>query len=218
MPDITNPVTFQTNEAAIIISKKTDPAFTHRDWSSDELESLRSAIRNHYRNEQRGICAYCRNPVSLYSALNCHVEHICPKSKRLDFIFEPKNLCVICDDCNSIKRAQETEANEPDTILNSNGRKIYPRSSNAFLIVHPHFDNWDEHIVQFGKIYLDITPKGNFTIGACILNRFLHKFGWEAVFSDENTLTQIMQSYINSTDSTEKSIYLRKLRELLVTV
>jgi len=45
------------------------------------------------------------------------------------------------------------------------------------MIVHPHFDDYDDHIIKANRIYIDRTLKGHWTIGACALNRFYHTFG-----------------------------------------
>ncbi|WP_265169730.1 hypothetical protein [Pseudomonas solani] len=115
------------------------------------------------------------NPIASISANGANIEHIIPKSKKIEFIFEPKNLCVICPDCNEVKRSQEVTGDEPNPLKRNAIQ--YPRTSGAFKIVHPHFDNYSEHIIHANRIYIDITPKGHWTIGACKLNRFYHRFG-----------------------------------------
>ncbi|WP_442114327.1 HNH endonuclease [Pseudomonas sp. NUPR-001] len=180
---------------------------------------VRSYIREHYRNEQRGICAYCKNPISFNTAGNAHVEHIVPKSLHIDFIFEEKNLCVICADCNTIKRDQETLGSIPNTLAPSrtqNTRRRYPRSSNAFLIVHPHFDEWDQHIIKFGVRYTDRSEKGAFTIKACKLNRFFHKnFDVDESFLDDSEIMGMMSKWIDSKSSMQKTEVLLKLADSL---
>jgi uncharacterized protein (TIGR02646 family) len=213
MAEIANPFTYNVEQAQALAALVKSDQFSHRSWSSDELISIRSAIRTHYKNEQKGLCAYCRNPVSIHDALNCHVEHIAPKSKYPNFIFEPKNLCVICSDCNSIKRNQEVLRHEVDTIANGGGRKRYPRASSAFFIVHPHFDCWDDHIQIFGKYYVDKSEKGHFTIGACTLNRHLREFGWEPAVVNDEQIRLAMTSYLNSTDpAVQASSMIRLMR------
>ncbi|MFQ3194714.1 MAG: hypothetical protein ACI9N3_001542 [Colwellia sp.] len=178
MADINKKVSFDKAQLELIESIISDANFKHTDWNKDvcglELQSLRKHIRNHYRVQQSGKCAYCRKDISVQSALNCHVEHIAPKSKHEKFMFEPKNLCIACADCNVIK-------NENDTINLLKGGKArarYPSSATAFKIVHPHFDNWDENIeIHAGHWYIDKLPKGHFTIGVCQLNQRSRKYG-----------------------------------------
>jgi hypothetical protein len=218
MADIDNPVVYSRADKDLIEEKLKDPKFTHRNWSDDDLLNFRSVVRRHYRSEQHGICAFCKGPVSLQSAANCHIEHIVPKSRRLEFIFEAKNLCVICADCNEIKRSQETETKIPDTLTKGDDAKLYPRSSKAFLIVHPHFDEWDKHIIKFGELYADLSDKGAFTIAACILNRRLREFGWEVVVTDEISLRSAAEIWLKATDSIVATRALQVMKRLLVTI
>ena len=215
MSDIKSPVPFTTDLLQTIASKMGSPTFTHRDWGSPELEAIRSHIREHYRTAQNGFCAYCRNVVSIQSASNCHVEHIAPKSRYQNFMFEPKNLCVVCADCNEIKREQEVASEEPDPVQKGKGRKIYPRSSSAFKIVHPHFDVWERHIQRFGPFFGDKTDKGHFTIGACKLNRHLRKFGWESEY-DDSEISADARAYLDNPNPAGRAQDLQKLKAKLV--
>lgn len=213
--EIANAVVFSEAEQRSIHVAQQAQDFSHASWSSDDLLGVRAAVRNHYRAEQRGICSYCRNPVSLDNALNCHVEHIAPKSRYVGFMFEPRNLCVICADCNTIKRDQQVMAAEPDTVANGGRRRRYPRSSQAFRIVHPHFDRWDDHIERFGKFYADKTAKGHFTIGACVLNRRLRAFGWEPALFDDAAVSAAMHRYLNENEPVAKAASLMRLMRLM---
>jgi len=217
MADITNPVRITAELITVIERVKGQADFTHERWGSECLEGLRKLIRDHYRAEQRGRCAYCKGPLSLQSAANCHVEHIAPKSKYLSFIFEPKNLCVVCADCNEIKREQEVHNEAPDTVNNGSRRQIYPRAASAFKIVHPHYDVFDDHIEIFGSFYGDKTDKGYFTIGACKLNRRLRKFGWEVAFEDAD-VANAAQSYLDTKEPLARARSLQALKRMLVLV
>lgn len=218
MADINTPVSFSGAIQTLVDSKLNDGSFSFRNWGDEDLEDLRKVVRDHYRTEQRGTCAFCRAAISLHSADNCHVEHVVPKSKRPEFIFEPRNLCVICADCNTIKRDKEVTASEPDPLTNGAQVKRYPRSSGAFLIVHPHFDSWEEHIARFGSLYVDLSDKGHFTIGTCMLNRVLRKFGWEAVITDSAALRDAASTLLTATDPIVYGRALAALKRLLVTI
>lgn len=215
MSDIKSPVSFTNALSKIIASKTGSSTFSHLDWGSPELEVVRSHIRAHYRVAQKGVCAYCKGLVSIQSASNCHVEHIAPKSKYQRFMFEPKNLCVVCADCNEIKREQEVNSEEPDPLGKGKGQTLYPRSSGAFKIVHPHFDVWDHHIQKFGPYFGDKTDKGHFTIGACKLNRHLRKFGWESDYDDAEIAADA-QAYLDNPDPAGRMQALQKLKLKLI--
>ena len=211
MPDIENQISFTTEVKKVLREKLKDTNFKYTDWSDSSLEETRQLIRDFYRNEQNGKCAYCKAGVSLQSANNAHVEHILPKSKHLKFIFEPKNLCVICADCNEIKREKEA-LGSPDKVLKKNEISLYPRSSKAFIIVHPHFDNYHEHIrILVGGEYVDRTPKGHVTIGMCKLNRFFHKFGWPDEPSTLQDMLKTAEEMLKSNDPLSQVKLLKQL-------
>lgn len=216
MPDIQNEISYSLGSEAIINQKKTQIGFDHTNWSDPDLEAVRVEIRTFYTSEQVGICAFCKQNVSTTSALNCHVEHIVPKSKHMDFIFTPKNLCVICADCNTIKREQETIGIIQNTITKPESRRQYPRTQNAFKIVHPHFDVYDDHILITNGYYIDKTAKGHFTIGACKLNRKLHQFGWEVSNISDAVVCDTMNKYLDEKDPIKKNSYLTKLKKQLI--
>ncbi|KQG95934.1 hypothetical protein APC57_05340 [Acinetobacter baumannii] len=214
MPLINEPYIFDPELKKKLKSKVTDPNFNHENWGDEEFSDLRSLIRAHYRTKQGALCAYCKARISLVSASNAHIEHIVPKAIHLEYIFEPKNLCVICADCNTIKRNQETINDIKNPLVNIISR--YPRSSNAFKIIHPHFDDYDLHIAIKGKIYIDLTPKGNFTIGACKLNRYFQKFGIDQDFIDDSVLIEIFQKFMDSDNTAEKAYLINELKTILI--
>jgi len=216
MPDIEHCVAF-SESIVKIIELKTQVEFTHRNWGDEDLEEVRSEIRDFYRTVQKGSCSYCKQPLSLVSALNCHVEHIVPKSLHSEFTFTPKNLCVICADCNQIKREQETLGEIPETLERPERRKMYPRSSSAFKIIHPHFDVYEDHIWIARGYYIDKgSKKGSFTIGACKLNRKLAEFGWVPEVSSDEEVARLMTEYLAEKSTNKRAAILDSLREVLL--
>ncbi|WP_394201581.1 HNH endonuclease [Shewanella waksmanii] len=178
MADIEQAVEFSKEQKKLIKDIVEDDNFTHDDWNKaekkDELQALRSHIRKHYRDKQLAKCSYCKKDISVQSAANCQVEHIAPKEKYKKYMFHPKNLCVACADCNAIKWKHDTVKS-----VKTGERKKYPSSSGAFLLVHPHFDVYTDHIDIFsGRWYVDKTAKGHFTIGLCKLNQRSLEFGY----------------------------------------
>lgn len=217
MTDITAAVMFTKEMQALINMKLSDPGFAHENWSDPELLEIRTYIRDYYRSVQLGFCAYCKKDVSFQSVMNCHIEHIAPKSLYKNFMFEPKNLCVICADCNEIKKNQEVIREVPNTLKNGKTRKRYPRAKSAFLIVHPHFMNYDEHIEIFSGFYVDLTAEGHFTIGACVLNRRIREFGWEKPYDDAE-ISEIMNRYLELKDPAARVRVLKVLKKHLLFV
>ncbi|MRT93249.1 HNH endonuclease [Ancylomarina sp. 16SWW S1-10-2] len=215
MPDITIPVHFNSKESKIISGKMNNPQFTYKDWGDEDLQAIRKHIRNHYR-DQSGICPYCRKDISIRSVYNANIEHIVPKSIARGFMFKPKNLCVICCDCNEIKRNQEVEEEETNPLSRVKEYTNYPSSSNSFKIVHPHFDNYDEHILKCGDIYIDRSKKGSFTIMTCELNRKAHKYGIETSLLEKSELITMMHEFESTTSFTKEMSVINKLREYFI--
>ena len=214
MADLNNSINLSRESLLIISQKKATNKINYKSWSDKDLMPVRKEIRDFYRIEQKGICCFCKQTVSLTSALNCQIEHIVPKKLHEDHMFNPKNLCVICADCNEIKRDQETLGIIPETMKNAEKRKFYPRSSSAFLIVHPHFDNWEDHILIFNGLYADKTPKGHFTIGTCKLNRKLHRFGWDETLIDDEEINTLMNNFLKEKDSIKRMKILNVIRKI----
>jgi hypothetical protein len=218
MPDINNQYVFDRVQLDLIEQKKQQPNYSHTCWGDVDLQEIRSAVRDFYRNQQLGYCSFCRQNVSLISPLNSHVEHIVPKSRHIDFMFMPKNLCVICADCNTIKREQETLGEIPDTLERPGEIQQYPRSSNAFKIVHPHFDIYVENILEVNGFYLDLTPKGHFTIGACKLNRKLQQFGWENNLYSRAEISEVMNRYLAENEPIRQAAILERLKRMILLI
>lgn len=205
MPHITEHYRF-SNDELNIIKIVNDEGFTYRDWGSERLEPVRSSIRRFYREAQKGLCPYCMKAVSLQAAGNAHVEHILPKSLFENFIFEPKNLCVICADCNTAKN--NSNAINDDELDTCNGAaQTYPRSTRRFKIIHPHIDEYSDHIVRTGIFYIDRSPKGHFTIGICKLNIATHKFGHDEGIINDFEYFQMMHKFQNGTEPEQREVF-----------
>lgn len=188
MPIINNPISYSVSALSTIKSVKKKANYDHTAWSSDLLEEVRCEIRNFYRAEQRLICVYCREIVTARSASGAQVEHIIPKSSHLQFMFEPKNLCVTCGDCNEFKANREVLADAP---LTGKALRKYPSDTARYRLLHPHFDEYKDHITKVGFMYMPISKKGSHTIYVCNLNRYFEYVGISSEFiSNLETLVE----------------------------
>ncbi|MBO9873529.1 MULTISPECIES: HNH endonuclease [Xanthomonas] len=174
MSNIKNPIVFSANASAKIAGLIGKPEYNHRDWDLQDLQELRHEVRKHYRAEQKMTCAYCRQPVAEISAAGSPIDHIACKSSYLQFMFEPRNLCVTCPDCNSFKRNREVMV---DPVLKGSAKKKYPTDTNRFRIFHPHYDNYGDHIKRAGILYFSCSQKGAYTVYICNLARYVNSFG-----------------------------------------
>jgi len=202
MGDISVPVTFSSDLKKLIQGKHKDPSFSHDNWGDLDLLPVRKFVRNHYRPLQSKVCYFCKNSLSKKSAMNCQVEHLIPKSTHPQFIFTPKNLCLICCDCN------ESKGSLPITKASAK-LKGYPRSSNPFKIVHPHFDKYDEYIYKtssghFTGLDDDKARKGSYTIYVCGLNKDIDDLGGPDIDHSEMNEFLAMARHLSSNKSDEK--------------
>lgn len=194
MPTINNAIVFTQEALGKIQDAKAKPGYSHKSWESDDLLSVRREIRDFYRREQRLICAYCREVISARAAASAPIEHIAPKSAYLQFMFEPKNLCVVCGDCNEYKSNREVLA-EP--VMRRENKRDYPLDSDNYRSYHPHFDDYQAHILKVEHLYFQRSPKGAYTIYACNLNRFVEMFGMSQEMLDNMQIMARQERFHN---------------------
>lgn len=163
---ITEFITFTDDEIKLIKSKKDCPSFSSNSWSDDDISLLRNKIKSFYINKQNNQCPYCKQKYSSNNHRIWDVEHIIPRILAKNFMFDPKNLCVSCIDCNMEKTNKK--------VTKSVAQNRLPKRSDQYLIVHPHFDNYEDYIlvVEVGMYYITLKEKGRKTIEICGLNRF----------------------------------------------
>lgn len=134
------------------------------DWEKDCLHDFKARVRAHYLREQKRRCAYCRTEIRT-SQVSAEIEHIIHKASKPDWMYEPFNLCVSCKMCNTKKSIKR--------VLKNGTFNSLPRNSTDYVIVHPHIDQYSQHInIIDGILYEGISPKGRKTIEICKLDRF----------------------------------------------
>lgn len=170
---ITNSVEFIDDDlityAEFAARPHADKVGTYWDVKDACVVNIKSTIKAHYILEQDYTCCYCKQKIIVKHKGAWDAEHIIPKSKHPAFIFEPKNLAISCKDCNGAKLDQEVLVNSQ-----ANHRVNFLEKSEDYIIVHPHIDDYDEHIEIRDNflIYRGRTDKGVKTIVLCGLLRF----------------------------------------------
>lgn len=168
MLNLNNPVQY-TNVEQKFVNDVLKPLLSNgwKDQKQD-TKNLKHKIDVHTINAQGGRCAYCET--LLIKGAHA-IDHIAPKGRYGIFCYEPYNLVNACSSCNSPSNKGET-----DTIETPANSKDY--QSNRFKIVHPYFDNPDDHIQ-----YED-DEKTIFDLNACsqkgveTINMFHWNEGW----------------------------------------
>ena len=155
---INNAYIFKKGEQKII----NDNFTSHTDWDKNAFSSIKSNIRDFLRPEQNNKCCYCKRELG-FDINEVHIEHILPKSTFPKFTFLPLNLALSCPGCNIKKGSSK---------VNLKAIVRYPNNSNNLLIVHAHFDTYNEHIIiHNGFLFEAISKKGSNTITVCELFR-----------------------------------------------
>jgi len=135
-----------------------------KDWTNRKFDEFRSNLIADLRVKQNNKCCYCKWDLG-FDIKNVDIEHIIPKSIYSQFTFNPKNLALSCPGCNTSKGTKNV-LHKPI--------KQYTRSGSNIMIVHAHFDDYEECIeIHEGAIYeaLDDDGKGCDTIKICKLHR-----------------------------------------------
>ena len=176
------------------------------DWSNEEFVGIKAAIKAHYKVEQNYTCPYCAIVYPVKHGMAWDIEHIVAKDKKAQFMFEPRNLCVACKDCNGAKSSKE--------VLINPGRVRFPSNSRDYNIVHPHFDDYEAHIsaVVPGEFYRPLSEKGEFTIITCRLLRF---YGIVQKEQPEQDINDLAKALINTEGAARRVIEDELIRRIL---
>jgi uncharacterized protein (TIGR02646 family) len=161
-------VNFSSSESAIIESHSRSTNKSASDWIDKIFEPVKKTIKDHYLKEQNYSCCFCKQKIKVKHNRAWDTEHIISRSSHPEFMFHPQNLCVTCIDCNIEKGSKET-------LTTPNKTTKFPNKSNAYKIIHPHFDTYDEHlkVIVAGQVYQWKTSKGRATHNIYGLDRFL---------------------------------------------
>ena len=130
----------------------------------NDTKDLKNRISEYTLIQQKCKCVYCEDLITGGAQL----DHVVPKQLHPEFCYEPKNLLTSCAVCNMYIK------NAADTVELPVKRRY---EKNKFLIVHPYFDNPDEHIkfINDDRVVIDearSTELGKATITFFHLNDY----------------------------------------------
>lgn len=157
-----------------------------KEWKTSfvAIKSLRARLLD----LQNRRCAYCQAPIVANENGHRELDHILPKEGSKDarapsavsgalsdryhtfgypsFRFEPKNLVVVCKQCNTFKGTFDPLTNRGSSCAK------YPKGMTAFTWFHPHIHKYSDHIkISKNMLFSRITRGGAYVIHACKLNQ-----------------------------------------------
>lgn len=179
---------------------------TFSDWEKSVFSSIKKKLIEHLRVEQDNECCYCKKELG-FDIKDVDIEHIVPKSEYERFTFNNKNLALSCPACNTKKSTKQ--------VLNGNCNK-YPRSKNAFIINHAHYDNYSENIsILEDCIYVANSTKGCNTISCCELFRYqLVEENAKKYYSKKSPLSILTERIRNASES-DANDFLDVIKDIL---
>lgn len=160
MAMIENPYELCNEDCSIL---ENNPIYSYKTWENSNFDQIKSRIRNHIITEQHYKCPYCRMTLRPRTD-DLPIDHIVPRQPYALFMFEMKNLVLTCDGCNHAKLNKKVLVDDDITE--------YPENSNAFIIFHPYFDNYEDHLcLVIDELFIkSISDKGDKTIEICKLD------------------------------------------------
>ncbi len=168
------------------------------EWGCEELTDLRGEIKRFYLTEQARRCCYCRKQIQTNHGRVWDVEHVIARALRPEFTFEPQNLAIACVDCNSAKSDQNVLVVE---------RRTFPRRSDAYSIIHPHYDEWEDHLLFGNALFAPKSEKGARTIVVCKLYRYYNLEGGEALLTKDRRYADLAENMLLAKTALEAEPY-----------
>ena len=177
---------------------------------SEQVKAFREEAKDYYHRFQGRRCCYCSIELGEHKA-GYDAEHVLDKSTYPEFMFELRNICVACKDCNTAK------SNKPVLANAARPAKI-PSDQTDYLILHPHLDEWATHLAydQIGRIAPNAaSPKGRFTIEICgIANLNTVRLASCFLPGDPAKTEESLRTVFSNRPITERTEHLEFLREL----
>jgi 5-methylcytosine-specific restriction endonuclease McrA len=151
------------------------------------VTKFKKKLKGDLRSLQLAQCCFCRRQLSDDGTV--HIEHFVDKSIYGDYTFEIQNLALACSTCNGAKNGytlhisallkkravRHGKAHSPRCPALASALTAglpYPAIATSFRWVHPHLDNFSDHIeLVRGWVYSRVTLKGYRTIRSAKLNQ-----------------------------------------------
>lgn len=205
-----NAIRYTAEEILLINNKLNSLNFSSNSWGDTDISVLKERIKSHYISEQNNKCSYCQQFIPSSNHRLWDIEHIIPRVDSKNFMFEAENLCAACVDCNGIKNDKK--------ITTSRAQIRFPRRSNQFLIIHPHFDNYNNHIliIKVSMYYIALDEKGRKTIEVCGLNRFYQFSNYDPAVQNDERIRMLSNRLCETTDDIEKRVLRNEIASISI--
>lgn len=178
----------------------------HEDWEKPVFNEIKKRIIEHLRVQQENRCCYCKRELG-FDIKDVDIEHVIPKSKYAIYTFYSYNLALSCPGCNTKKSHKD--------VLDAPAKR-YPRSPNRFIIVHPHYDNYSDHIHIIDEcVYIPVTSKGCRIIEFCELFRLKKVFqNAQANRTSRSNLSKIIEE-LRQGNNSEVKAFVAEIKNLI---
>lgn len=172
---------FNISDNEFDVLKKLAQAHSQNIWGqsnaslkiSDEelhlIAKFKASIKDYlFAIAQGRYCCYCGYTLEMHKA-TYDLEHIICKDGKRNIIFHINNLALSCKSCNTSKSTKKI------TIpgLDENEDLVFELSED-YIIVHPHFDDWDNHLLidKYDRVLpKENSEKGELTIKTCGISK-----------------------------------------------
>jgi hypothetical protein len=184
----------------------TEPPDEHK----DNVRKFKKEVKDHYFHGQTRRCCYCSEQLQDHHG-TFDAEHLLDRLDFPQFMFELSNLAAACKLCNgskSIKSALTPGAPPPDAV---------PTTSEAYRIVHPHLDEWHEHLEfdALGRIRpRHQSSKGSTTIEVCGIGTLNQARLADHFQPDRRLAEKALRGFYRVKSSAWRKKYVSVLREL----
>ena len=152
--------------------------------ADNDTKDLKNRMSEYTLLQQGNKCAYCEDLITGGAQL----DHIVPKQLHPEFCYEPKNLLTSCAVCNMYIK------NAGDTIKEPIQRRY---EKNEFTIVHPYFDDPEEHIKFTNEDKVIIDEDGSSELGKATI-AFFHLNDYPAYCKRSNQFGDLVKYPIDA--------------------
>jgi uncharacterized protein (TIGR02646 family) len=185
-------------------------------WNTKDEElsaivaSFRNEVKDYYFSAQRRRCCYCSFELQKHK-LTYDAEHILDKDEYPEYMFELGNIASACKHCNISKSNQ---------CISASKQRFHELSanSNEYSIVHPHFDEWEDHFQfdEIGRIVpIDNSSKGKATMQICKIDVInVARLSDEFSLHDKPIVEQTLRAFHEVDEVARKQELLEVISEL----